>query len=63
MSEAFMLGATLSFLARMGTLRWLRWPVLSSIYIVIIEPLSIVPEMIVGGLSLSFFDYYRRFSL
>ncbi len=63
MVESFTLGMVTAFLIRTGTMRALKWPVLSRKSLLYSEPLRIIPELIVGGLALSLFDYLRRVSL
>ena len=63
MSEPFTIGMACALLMRAGSMKKMGWPLLSSKIIFIVEPLLIVPELISGGLVVSFFDYCRRASL
>jgi len=63
MVESFTLGMLTAFLLRCGVMRTLRWPYLSSKFMIKLVPLKIVPEMLVGGTLFSFLDLMRRIAL
>ena len=63
MFEPFALGMTSAFLLRVGTTKWLKWPLTSRNSQFNLGPLRILPEMISGGIFLTVFDYVRRQAL
>lgn len=63
MIESFTLGMCTAFLVRVGATKWLKWPIGSRNISYILGPLQIIPELIMGGVALSLFDYYRRIAL
>lgn len=52
-----------AFMIRVAATKWMKWPIGSRIFYPNLGPLQIIPELLLGGISLTVFDYYRRVAL
>ena len=63
MYDSFWMGASFSFIIRLATFRMLRWPHTSGTLGFKPAPLSLLPQLITGGILFSLLDVARRIGI